>query len=158
MNVEVGLPFILPTMKALRCWWGMRLLTEAFALLARQPLPAETVVALIQELSTALVISNRRASSRHRIKWTCRNIRDVETTASTEDGRLLTVSATMGARVAQADPDQLLLAKQFGETIGLAFQLADDVLDAEEDAGSDGPPSYVKFWDRVARLTKRHDS
>ena len=27
--------------------------------------------------------------------------------------------------------------------MGLAFQLADDVLDADEDAGDDGPPSFV---------------
>jgi geranylgeranyl diphosphate synthase type II len=29
--------------------------------------------------------------------------------------------------------------------VGLAFQLADDVLDADQDAGEDGPPSYVRL-------------
>jgi geranylgeranyl pyrophosphate synthase len=34
---------------------------------------------------------------------------------------------------------------QWGEAVGLAFQMADDILDAEQDAGEDGPPSYVKL-------------
>jgi geranylgeranyl pyrophosphate synthase len=29
--------------------------------------------------------------------------------------------------------------------VGLAFQMADDILDAEQDAGDEGPPSYVKL-------------
>lgn len=126
---------------------GDALLTEAFALLARQPLPAETVVALIQELSTASghlgMIGGQAADIG--LNGPVETLETLKRLHRLKTGALLTVSATMGARVAQADPDQLLLAKQFGETIGLAFQLADDVLDAEEDAGSEGPPSYVKF-------------
>ena len=60
-------------------------------------------------------------------------------------GALLTVSATMGARCAGATAEQLACAKEFGACVGLAFQLADDILDADEDAGDDGPPSFVKL-------------
>ena len=35
--------------------------------------------------------------------------------------------------------------REYGLLVGLAFQLADDVLDADEDAGEDGPPSYCKL-------------
>ena len=51
----------------------------------------------------------------------------------------------MGGIAAGASTEQLKALTQYGEAIGLAFQMADDVLDAEEDAGEDGPPSYVKL-------------
>jgi geranylgeranyl pyrophosphate synthase len=60
-------------------------------------------------------------------------------------GALLAVSAELGGLCGAASPDQLQALVRYGEAVGLAFQLADDVLDADEDAGSDGPPSYVKL-------------
>jgi farnesyl diphosphate synthase len=33
----------------------------------------------------------------------------------------------------------------YGSALGLAFQLADDWLDRDEDAGEDGPPSFVRL-------------
>lgn len=126
---------------------GDALLTEAFALLARQPLPAETLVALIQDLSKASghlgMIGGQAADIG--LDGPVETLETLRRLHRLKTGALLTVSATMGARVAEATEDQLSLAKRFGESIGLAFQLADDVLDAEEDAGLDGPPSYVKF-------------
>jgi hypothetical protein len=47
--------------------------------------------------------------------------------------------------VAQASPEHAAALDRYGHALGLAFQLADDVLDAEQDAGDDGPPSYVKL-------------
>jgi geranylgeranyl pyrophosphate synthase len=52
----------------------------------------------------------------------------------------------MGALSVGASPAQLASLTSYGEAVGLAFQLADDVLDADEDAGEDGPPSYVRFF------------
>ena len=137
---------------------GDALLTEAFALLARQPLPAETIVALIQDLSNASghlgMIGGQAADVG--LDGPVETLDTLRRLHRLKTGALLTVSATMGARVAQADARQLALAQQFGESIGLAFQLADDVLDAEEDAGTDGPPSYVKFLGQEGTSKEAH--
>jgi geranylgeranyl pyrophosphate synthase len=60
-------------------------------------------------------------------------------------GALICSSVRMGALAAGADEDSMTDITSFGQDIGLAFQMADDLLDAEEDAGDDGPPSYVKM-------------
>jgi geranylgeranyl pyrophosphate synthase len=137
---------------------GDTLLTEAFSLLSKQELPAEVLVYLIQDLSSA-------AGYRGMIGGQAADIglggevADLDTLSrlhQLKTGALLAVSATMGARVAGATPEVLQSAKEYGETVGLAFQLADDVLDAEEDAGRDGPPSYVKFLGQAETLRRAH--
>ncbi len=60
-------------------------------------------------------------------------------------GALLRASVRMGGLAAGADDDQLLALTRYGAAIGLAFQVADDVLDADQDAGEDGPPSFVRL-------------
>ena len=76
------------------------------------------------------------------------SIEDVDTLTRLHRGKtgaLIRGSCRLGALVAGANEDELQALTDHGEAIGLAFQLADDVLDAEEDAGDDGPPSYVKL-------------
>ena len=126
---------------------GDVLLTEAFALLARQQLPSETVVQLIQDLSKAAGYLGMIGGQASDIGMGGA-VEDIDTLMrlhSLKTGALLSVSAVMGARVAGASKAQLAAAETYGRSVGLAFQLADDVLDAEEDAGEDGPPSYVKL-------------
>jgi geranylgeranyl diphosphate synthase, type II len=53
-------------------------------------------------------------------------------------GRLLTSAVTLGARVAQADPNLIDRLEQFGKRVGLAFQIADDLLDVTGDAAKLG--------------------
>ena len=60
-------------------------------------------------------------------------------------GALIEVSLTMAAILGKAEPNERDALQRFGAHIGLAFQLADDILDAEEDAEEDGPPSFVKL-------------
>jgi len=47
--------------------------------------------------------------------------------------RLIATSVIAGARLAGATPEQIAALKRYGETIGLAFQIADDILDIEGD-------------------------
>jgi geranylgeranyl pyrophosphate synthase len=51
----------------------------------------------------------------------------------------------LGGLAAGADDDQLVTLTRYGAAVGLAFQVADDLLDADQDAGEGGPPSYVRM-------------
>jgi len=46
---------------------------------------------------------------------------------------LIAASVVGGARVAGADAARLARLRRFGEDVGVAFQIADDVLDKDED-------------------------
>ena len=48
-------------------------------------------------------------------------------------GALLKTSVMAGARLAGANEEQLALFGKYGESVGLAFQIADDILDIEGD-------------------------
>ncbi len=49
-------------------------------------------------------------------------------------GALITAACTMGATLGRASPDDLETLRRFGDVLGLAFQLADDLLDVEAGA------------------------
>ena len=53
-------------------------------------------------------------------------------------GRLLCSAVTLGARVAQADAKLVNRLEEFGKRVGLAFQIADDLLDVTGDAAKLG--------------------
>ena len=64
--------------------------------------------------------------------------RDYFRVISGKTGQLFAVSCTLGARAAEASLAQQTQLKQFGNRIGLAFQIADDVLDLTESSESTG--------------------
>jgi geranylgeranyl diphosphate synthase type II len=53
-------------------------------------------------------------------------------------GRLLCSALTLGGRIAGADPQTLHRLQNYGIAVGLAFQIADDLLDVVGDAGKMG--------------------
>ena len=53
---------------------------------------------------------------------------------------LLIAACVMGARLAGATPEQETAARTFGENVGLAFQIVDDILDVTADAAKLGKP------------------
>jgi geranylgeranyl diphosphate synthase type II len=53
-------------------------------------------------------------------------------------GRLLTSAVTLGARIGGADADLLDGLRSYGNCVGLAFQIADDLLDVSGDAARMG--------------------
>lgn len=54
---------------------------------------------------------------------------DLERVHRAKTGALITAAATLGGRAASATEDQLAALRRYGSCVGLAFQIADDVLD-----------------------------
>ncbi|MSQ03377.1 MAG: polyprenyl synthetase family protein [Myxococcales bacterium] len=61
-------------------------------------------------------------------------------------GALLRAAVRMGGVAGGGSDAQLQALTRYGEAVGLAFQIADDVLDADEVAEGAGPPSYVRLF------------
>lgn len=126
---------------------GDALLTEAFRILATAPLPAQIRIDLVAELSTASghlgMVGGQAADVTLGSSITDASV--LERLHRLKTGALIRASVRMGAMVAGASPEQLASLTAYGEHVGLAFQLADDVLDADEAEDEDGPPSYVRL-------------
>lgn len=124
---------------------GDALLTEAFAVLAS--LPAGLSGALVRELAAA-------GGARGMIAGQAVDIgldgpivtrEALERLHRAKTGALLRASVRMGALAVGASPAELDALSTYGDAVGLAFQVQDDILDADEDSGAEGPPSFVKL-------------
>lgn len=139
---------------------GDALLTEAFALALRAPGLSDTQrVHIGQELAHVSgylgMIGGQAADVG--LGGTIDEVETLTRLHRGKTGALIRGSCRLGAMVAGANEEELRALTAHGEAIGLAFQLADDVLDAEEDAGDDGPPSYVKLMG-LKRCQEKADS
>jgi geranylgeranyl diphosphate synthase type II len=123
---------------------GDALLAQAFAVLATAPGPAERVLGAIADLAAA-------AGSRQLVGGQVDDLAfgsasgaagaaAVESIHARKSAALIAASVVAGARLAGADADALARLRRFGERVGLAFQIADDLLDARHD----GPCSLVR--------------
>lgn len=125
---------------------GDGLLTDAFGVIIDDALSADVKVALVRLVS-------RAAGSRGMVGGQAADmglagkVRDVETLERLhrkKTGALIEASVLAGAIVAGAGTAQLQALAEYGQAVGLAFQLADDLLDAHEvKADGGGPPSFV---------------
>ncbi len=140
---------------------GDGLLTYAFALLSNQNLPGpdpKTRLRLIATLAEAAgslgmaggqyldIVSEKKAISFELLKTIHRS----------KTGALITASIRMGALGCQADEQQLQALTGYGDAVGLAFQIVDDLLDVTasteqlgKTAGSDaeqGKATYPAFF------------
>ena len=116
---------------------GDGLLTAAFETAAGAPLPAETVVRGIQILSRAAGMNGMVAGqvldmgAEHR-KIT---LEELNLLQSLKTGCLLWAACELGCVSAgKTDAETLAAAHEYGEKLGLAFQIEDDILDVEGDA------------------------
>jgi geranylgeranyl diphosphate synthase type II len=116
---------------------GDGLLTEAFHLMSgpdvTRRVPAELVLRLIRELSHAVGVVGLVGGQA--LDLEAENDPDVDL-ATVEwihvrkTGALILASIRAGAQVAGAEPADLGRITRYGERLGLAFQIADDILDA----------------------------
>jgi geranylgeranyl diphosphate synthase type II len=135
---------------------GDALLTLAFEVLARlENADAERRVDLVRELATASgtvggMIGGQVNDLEGEGKYPTAELLDSIHRAKT--GALLRASVRMGAIYAGADAAQLAALTKFGEHIGLAFQIVDDILDVEQSsealgktAGKDAAQHKITF-------------
>ncbi len=138
---------------------GDALLTEAFDLMARlkavRTLKSEVVLDLIHEVARAagmdgtlwadtemvglplahdLLFDVVRSLSQSMVleaENQAVNLATVENIDLRKTGALILVSARLGAIIAGAAPKELGTISRYGESLGLAFQITDDILDAK---------------------------
>jgi geranylgeranyl diphosphate synthase type II len=135
---------------------GDSLLTFAFEVLAKlEGIPADRKVAMIAELATASgtvggMIGGQVYDIQGEGQKPTPELLDRIHRAKT--GALLKASVRMGAIYAGADAKALDALTDYGEHIGLAFQIVDDVLDVEQSseqlgktAGKDAAQNKITF-------------
>ena len=134
---------------------GDSLLTLAFQVLAQLPIDGERRARLIAELSTASgtvggMIGGQVADLEGEGKPPDAEL--LETIHRAKTGALLRASLRMGAIYAGADERQYGALSCYGEHVGLAFQIVDDILDVEESsdalgktAGKDAQQQKITF-------------
>ena len=130
---------------------GDALLTEAFILMSRvEPsasLPPEAVLRVIQEISHSAgshgMVGGQVVDMESEGKAEM-DLATVQYIHTHKTGALIKASVKAGAILGGADDAKLASLTRYGEAIGLAFQIADDILDIEgtteeigKDAGSD---------------------
>ena len=120
---------------------GDALLTLAFETLAATPVPVERRVAMIREISTAAgtengmvggQVADLEAEGKKVTPEALEHIHRSKTAA------LIRASVTSGALCAGASAEDADRLRRFGETIGWAFQVTDDILDVEESSAALG--------------------
>lgn len=134
---------------------GDALLTLAFQVLAQLAGETGRKVRLIEELSMASgtvggMIGGQVNDLQGEGKFPTASLLDSIHRAKT--GALLRASVRMGAIYAGADEDQVAALSTYGEHIGLAFQIVDDILDVEmpseklgKTAGKDAQQHKITF-------------
>jgi geranylgeranyl diphosphate synthase type II len=134
---------------------GDALLTLAFEVLAKLDIDAERRIRLVAELATASgtvggMIGGQVNDLEGEGKPPTPELLDSIHRAKT--GALLRVSVRMGAIYAGANDLQLDALSAFGEHVGLAFQIVDDILDVEQSsealgktAGKDAQQHKITF-------------
>jgi len=119
---------------------GDALLTEAFAWLARPVVDAERQLRAVREVAAAV-------DSRGMIGG---QVADIEASSAdgtleqldfihrNKTGKLLTASVVLGGILAGAPEETIAALRRYGDAVGLAFQIVDDLLDIEESAATLG--------------------
>jgi geranylgeranyl diphosphate synthase type II len=112
---------------------GDALLTEAFALVAKcSPPKRNSVGMLVKELAFAAgslrliagQVQDLEGENEHL------SLEEVKRTHLNKTAALITASIRLGAMAGNASPAQLKRLTRYGQDLGLAFQVIDDILDA----------------------------
>lgn len=127
---------------------GDALLTEAFRIMSRYRHPEVSAAVLIDVIESIAEASGSKGMAGGQVvdlesEDKKIDLEKLEQLHRHKTGRLIRVSVEAGVKLAGGSPSQVEALGLYGEKIGLAFQIADDVLDIEggeeigKDVGSD---------------------
>jgi geranylgeranyl diphosphate synthase type II len=138
---------------------GDALLTLAFEVLARDVQPPEVAAACCVELASAAGPEGMVGGQMADLEAESTPVATAEALEAIhrrKTGRLLCAAVLLGGRIARTDPTSLASLRDYGTAVGLAFQIADDLLDVEGAAekigkrvGKDakhGKLTYPSLW------------
>jgi len=141
---------------------GDSLLTLAFEVMSKAPVPEE----LIANKIAAIAEVSRQAGPRGMIAGQFLDI-SLQPSELTEElifelmqkktGALIVAAAKVGALLAGASEEEVSLMESFGQRLGLAFQVRDDILDAgQSDSQLIERPNYAQLvgLDKARQLLK----
>jgi len=136
---------------------GDGLLTLAFDVIAREIRSAEIAAACCLDLASAAgplgMVGGQMADLDAEGRWRTESspctgdgpasdakaaVRRLESIHRRKTGRLLSCALTIGGRIARTTPDILRRLQIYGDNVGLAFQIADDLLDVGGNAARMG--------------------
>jgi len=103
--------------------------------------PAETAAACCAELASASGATGMvggQVADLEAETSAVSTVEELEAIHRRKTGRLFSASLRMGAQIGQADADTFKAIDIFGKHVGLAFQIADDVLDVCGDSAKMG--------------------
>ena len=121
---------------------GDALQTLAFETLSGINRPAEAVVAMVRELSAASGHRGMAGGQALDLDATGAHpsMEALETLHRRKTGALIEASLVLGAHCAGGDERFITSLRAFGRSIGLAFQVQDDILDVEGSSAVTGKP------------------
>ena len=120
---------------------GDALLTLAFETIAATPVDSDRRVAMLTEISKAAGTINGMVGGQVadlEAEGQPTNAKTLEYIHLSKTAALIRASATSGALCAGASHDDVARLRTFGESIGLLFQVMDDILDVEESSAALG--------------------
>jgi geranylgeranyl diphosphate synthase type II len=114
---------------------GDALLAQAFEVLATGIEPPEVAARCCGELARAAGSANLVGGQQDDLaaQFAEPDIEQLERIHRRKTGAMICVSLRLGGLVAQAEDSQLAALQAYGERLGLAFQIVDDLLDLEGD-------------------------
>lgn len=135
---------------------GDGLLTQAFSILSDEKTHPDAAVriGLVEALATAAGAYGMVGGQMLDLIAESQDLTEQEVShlQSLKTGRLLAASCQLGAILGQAGPEKTKMLRDFGLSLGAAFQIADDLLDLEASAadmgkavGKDGTAGKATF-------------
>ena len=140
---------------------GDALLTETFNLIAKADVPADRIVKAIKMFASYSgyngMIAGQAKDTIEAGKWNKKNIslckEKLEYIHIHKTSDLIKASLLLGAILAGAKDNDLKALKKYGHNIGIAFQIADDILDVYADKKLLGKKGSDKDNDKLTYLS-----